>query len=136
MIAGQVVAACMMIAAQTYTVPPAVLVGIMEVEGGKVGQAVRNTNGTYDLGPMQINTIWIPELAEKWRVSQPHAKKMVRDDPCVNIHVAAWILRQRIDYTGNLTKGIAGYHSFTPRHGHPYARKVIAAMRRMDLIED
>ncbi len=136
MITGQIIATCMMMAAQTYTVPPAVLVGIMKVEGGKVGQAVANKNGTHDLGIMQINTIWVPELADKWKVSKPHAQKMIRDDPCINIHVAAWILRQRIDYTGNLTKGIAGYHSFTPRFGNPYALKVIAAMRRMDLIQD
>ena len=61
----KLLAACLMLAAQTYSVPPAVLVGIHQVEGGKVGQAVGpNDNGSYDLGPMQINTIWIPELAQ------------------------------------------------------------------------
>jgi len=43
----KVIAACLMLAAQTYSVPPAVLVGIYQVEGGKPGQAVENTNGTY-----------------------------------------------------------------------------------------
>ena len=63
MATSTVLAACLMLASQTYSVPPAVLVGIYKVEGGKVGQEVRNTNGSYDLGPMQINTLWIPELA-------------------------------------------------------------------------
>ncbi len=132
---SQIFATCLMMAAQTYSVPPAVLVGIMEVEGGKAGQAVGNTNGTYDLGPMQINTIWLPELARHWDVNVNHAKELVRDDVCVNVHVAAWILRQRINESGNLTLGIAHYHSRTPRHGHPYAKRVISAMKRLNLIE-
>ena len=133
----QVFAACLMMAAQTYSVPPAVLVGIMDVEGGRVGQAVGpNSNGTYDLGPMQINTIWLPELARHWDVSVDYAKEIVRDDACVNIHVAAWILRQKVNQSGNLTLGIAHYHSRTTRYGHPYARRVIAAMKRLDLIEE
>lgn len=133
---NQVVAACLMMAAETYSVPPAVLAGIMEVEGGRVGQSVGpNTNGTYDLGPMQINTIWLPELARHWGVSENSAKKLVRDDPCVNLHVAAWILRQRINDSGNLTLGIAHYHSRTPRFGHKYARKVIGAMKRLNLVQ-
>jgi len=32
---SKVIAACLMLAAQTYSVPPAVLVGIYQVEGGK-----------------------------------------------------------------------------------------------------
>jgi soluble lytic murein transglycosylase-like protein len=130
-------AACLMLAAQTYNVPPAVMMGILQVEGGKVGQAVGpNQNGSYDLGPMQINTLWIPKLARYWKVSDRTATQMVRDDPCVNVTVAAWILRQRLNESGNLTLAIAHYHSKTPRFGYVYARKVIGAMRRMDLIQD
>ena len=130
-------AACLMLAAQTYNVPPAVMVGIMHVEGGKVGQSVGpNVNGTYDLGPMQINTMWLPKLAAYWRVPHQTALQMVRDDPCVNVTVATWILRQRLNESGNLTLAIAHYHSKTPRFGYVYARKVIGAMRRMDLIQD
>ena len=66
MAASKILAACMMLAAQTYSVPPAILVGIYKAEGGQVGQEVRNTNGSYDLGPMQINTVWMPELAGRW----------------------------------------------------------------------
>ena len=132
-----VLASCVLMAAQTYSVPPAVMLGIMHVEGGKVGQVVGpNKNGTYDLGPMQINTLWIPKLAQHWRVQHNVAFKMVRDDPCINVSVAAWILRQRLNESGNLTLAIAHYHSKTPQFGHVYARKVIGAMRRMDLIQD
>lgn len=132
-----VLATCLMMAAQTYNVPPAVMLGIMRVEGGRVGQAVGpNQNGTYDLGPMQINTIWVKELAKHWNVSYNTAFTMIKDDPCINVSVAAWILRQRLNESGNLTLAIAHYHSKTPKFGYVYARKVIGAIKKMDLIQD
>ena len=131
----KVLATCLFLAAQNYSVPPAVLVGIYEVEGGKVGLASKNTNGTYDLGPMQINTIWMPELAEHWGVREDVAKKWVRDDACTNMNVAAWILRQHLDETGSLGRAISQYHSRTPYYGARYKKKVVAAMRRKGLIK-
>ncbi len=125
-------AACLMLAAETYQVPPTVLLGILHVEGGRVGQEVGpNTNGTYDLGPMQINTVWLPELARHWQVDEATARRWVRDDGCVNFGVAAWILRGRIDRTGDLVMGIAHYHSATPHIGARYATKVVNAIRRL-----
>lgn len=133
----KVIAACLMLAAQTYSVPPAVLVGIYQVEGGKPGQAVGpNSNGSYDLGPMQINTLWIPELAEKWGVSNNTAMSWVKNDPCTNMGVAAWILRNHMNETNNLSKAIAHYHSRTPRYGYAYKGKVITAMRSKGLLRD
>ena len=126
-----------MLAAQTYSVPPAVLVGIHQVEGGKVGQSVGpNDNGSYDLGPMQINTLWVPLLAEKWGVSEATALRWVRDDPCTNMGVSAWILRTHMNETGSLAKAIAHYHSRTPQYGHPYKGKVVSAMRAKGLLRD
>lgn len=134
MITPQVLAACIFSAAQTYVVPPTVILGILNVEGGRIGQAVRNKNNTYDLGPMQINTIWIPELASFWGVRQSEALKLVRDDACVNIGVGAWILRTKMNQTGSLSKGIAYYHSATPKLGHNYKKKVLNAMERYRLV--
>ncbi len=129
-------AACLVMASQTHSVPAAVLIGIMRVEGGHVGQAVPNTNGTYDLGPMQVNTSWLPELARRWNVDEKTAYHWVRDDGCVNVEVAAWILKRNINKTGYLIGGISNYHSATPVLGTDYARKVVAVMRRFGLIRD
>lgn len=132
---GKILAACLFLAAQTYSIPPAVLVGIYQVEHGRVGQEVGpNANGTYDLGPMQINTLWLPDLAENWGVSTATAKRWVRDDPCTNVGVAAWILRNHLDETQDLSTAISHYHSRTDRYGHVYRRKVIASMSSHDLI--
>lgn len=127
-------AACLMLAAQTYQVPPQVLVGILHAEGGRIGQQVSNTNGTYDLGPMQINSIWIPELAKNWKVSKQTAWVWLRDDGCTNVNVAAWILRQHLSQTGSLAKAVANYHSKTPSKGGPYKRRVVEIMRKKGLL--
>ena len=132
---GALFATCLVIAAQNYTVPPGVMLGIMQVEGGRIGQEVANTNGTYDLGPLQINTLWLPELAKKWRMDQSRIRVLLRDDVCVNIAVSAWILRQKINHTGSLWGGIAGYHSLTPALGSRYAARVAAVMRRYKLTD-
>jgi len=134
MITPQALAVCIFAAAQTYVVPPSVILGILNVEGGRIGQAVRNTNNTYDLGPMQINTIWLPQLASYWGVSQSRALQEVRDDACINIGVGAWILRQEMNKTGSLYEGIANYHSATPWLGHSYQKKVLTAMQRYRLV--
>lgn len=131
---AKIIGACLLLASQTYKVPPAVMIGIMHVEGGRVGQQVRNSNGSYDLGPMQVNTIWLPQLASLWKVDQMTAQQWVRDNGCVNVYVAAWILRQQIDKTSGLYSGIARYHSATPWRGFEYANKVISIMQKKGLV--
>ena len=133
---SKVLAACLMMASQTYSVPPAVMVGIMPVEGGRVGQQVLNTNGSYDLGPMQINTLWVPKLASYWGVNEATAKRWIRDDPCTNMGVSAWILRRHMNETGSLSKAIAYYHSRTPSLGYSYKNRVVSAMRKNGLIRN
>ncbi|HHK74944.1 MAG TPA: transglycosylase [Rhizobiales bacterium] len=135
MAASKVLAACLMLASHTYSVPPAVLVGIYKAEGGAIGQEVRNTNGSYDLGPMQINTIWMPDLANRWGVNKKTAHKWVRDDACTNVGVAAWILRGHLDETGSLSQAIGNYHSRTPHHNKRYKRRVMTIMKDSGLIK-
>lgn len=131
----KLLAACIFLAAHTYSVPPAILVGIYQVESGKLGQEVGpNNNGSYDLGPMQINTAWLPELAGEWGVNTKTARRWVRDDACTNIGVAAWILRRHMNETGSLSNAIAHYHSRTPRYGLDYKRKVISSMSKHGLL--
>lgn len=132
---NQVFAACLMVAAQNYQVPPAVLYGIHAVEGGKVGQRVGNTNGSYDLGPMQINTLWVPVLSKHWGISESRTYRLIKDDACTNVNVAAWILRNNLDETKSLGRAIAYYNSRTPSIGYRYKKKVIAAMRKNGLIK-
>lgn len=43
---------CITAAAHVYRLPPAVLVILLNVEGGALGRISANTNGTVDIGPM------------------------------------------------------------------------------------
>ena len=56
-------AACVLDAARAGGLPAAALFGILATEGGKTGEALRNTNGTWDMGPFQINTVHVDTLA-------------------------------------------------------------------------
>ena len=136
MAAGKILAACMILASQTYGVPPAALVGIYKAEGGKIGQEVKNTNDSYDLGPMQINTLWIPELADMWGVTHQTAHRWVRDDACTNVGVSAWILKSHLDETKSISQAIAHYHSRTPKHGDRYKAKVIEILHENGLVKE
>ena len=133
-VSAKMIASCLLLAAQTYNVPPAAMIGIMHVEGGHVGQQVLNTNGSHDLGPMQVNTLWLPQLARLWSVDVSTARIWVRDNGCVNVYVAAWILRQKIDEVAGLYSGIARYHSGTGWRGEIYADRVVAVMERKGLV--
>ena len=126
---GPILATCLLLAAQTYSVPPEIMFGIYKVEAGQVGQMVGpNKNGGYDLGPMQINTLWIPELARIWGVDQRTAAKWVGGDECTNAGVAAWIIRRNYDETGDMGKAISYYHSRTPHLGEAYKKRVVTKM--------
>jgi hypothetical protein len=48
---------CVADAAREHDVPLAALMGILAAEGGTVGIAVRNANGSFDLGPMQVRCV-------------------------------------------------------------------------------
>ncbi len=117
---------CINQAAVTYYVPAQVIISVLGVEGGKVGMASPNTNGTYDYGPMQINSIWLPKIAR-----YGYTKEQVQYDPCINVMVGTWILSNNIADTlaasssGGYWQGVAGYHSRTPSLNATYQNKVL-----------
>lgn len=128
MLSCKILAQCLMMASLDCQVPVDALLAIMEVEGGRAGLEVKNTNGTHDLGLMQINTCWLPDLARAWSMPPSRVHLMVRDNDCLNIAVAARILKIKIqEARGDLLQGIARYNHANPRYGRPYLRKVIRA---------
>ncbi|KND56790.1 Hpa2 protein [Candidatus Paraburkholderia schumanniana] len=78
----------------------------------------RNTNGSIDVGELQINSIHFPELAA-YGVSPSSLQ-----DQCVNIYVAAWQLKQKMVKYGNTWAAIGSYHSKTPRYRDQYATAI------------
>lgn len=116
----QVSYSCMYAAASRYQVPLALLYAIHATEGGKVGSRVPNTDGSYDLGPMQINTWWLPRLS-RYGVQQ----QGLINDGCLNVQVSAWILSWAFhDARGDFWRAVGYYHSRNPKHYIPYSWRV------------
>lgn len=111
---------CIHQAAQTYQVPAVLLISILKTENGRVGMASPNKNGTVDLGPMQINSSWLPKLA-----SYGYSQADIQFDACKNIAIGAWILNQDLSNSLSTATGIGYYHSHTPYLNENYAKKVI-----------
>lgn len=119
------VRACVEKAAQAFEVEPIVIWTLLDVESGTVGKVSRNTNGTVDIGPMQINSIHLPRL-EKLGVTL----EQLRDNLCTNINVGTWIFKQEYARTKNVAQAVASYHSRTPRHQARYLGLAVAALER------
>ena len=123
---------CITAAAEIHHLPPAVLVILLDVEGGALGRVTRNANGTVDIGPMQVNQIWLPRIAAHWRASEAAARTALRDDFCANLEGGAWILRQAIDEAhGDFWAGVGLYHSHDPGYRSAYLRKVLKQALRL-----
>lgn len=121
---------CLSLAAANSRLPPAIIVSILAVEGGKVGTASPNEDGSSDFGPGQINSIWVPEVARTVGIDPVEAQRRLQWDECFNIRVTAAILRREIDLAGgDFWTGVAHYHSHEPREGQSYMVKVIEAAR-------
>ena len=134
-ITAQRLAACVLMAANTYHVPAPVLIGIMHVQGGHIGEDIEVKDGSHELGPLLINSKILPVLVKAWGVSKPIATNWLRDDACVNVHVGAYILRDKSEEAGSLYGGIALFHSQNKKDGEAFAEKVIKVMDEKGLIK-
>ena len=107
--------ACMLATAQFYALPPRVLPAIQAVEGGRPGLVHANTDGSADLGLMQINTLWVPLVAEVVGGDAAATRSRLTRDPCFSIAAAGAILRAYLRETGgDVMRAIGNYHSHTP----------------------
>jgi soluble lytic murein transglycosylase-like protein len=89
---------------------------------GDAAAVNRNANGSIDVGQLQINSIHFPDLA---RQGIPHR---ALTDPCVNVYVAAWLMKQKMVKYGNTWRAIGAYHSESPKHRDAYARDIQAIL--------
>ena len=117
---------CVLDAARVSGMPAAALFAILATEGGKIGEALSNKNGTWDLGAFQINSVHLKDLA-----AMGISARAVLCDGRANAHVAAWLLRKEYRRTGNLWQAIGAYHSRTPHRRDAYIRRVKSNLKRL-----
>jgi len=124
--------ACMALTAAFYHLPPRVLPSIQHVEGGQVGTVHVNTDGSEDLGVMQVNTRWIPHIARVARMSEADTRTRLINDSCFNIAAGGLILRTYMNEDHqSLMRAVGDYHSHTPARNLTYRVLVIGAALKM-----
>lgn len=112
---------CSIVAAVKYEVPANIVLAVAEKEGGKPGQWVKNTNGSYDVGPMQFNTAYLRHL-EPYGITAGD----VEQAGCYPYELAAWRLRHHIlNDIGDLWTRVANYHSRTPTRNTHYRSSIM-----------
>lgn len=115
---------CALAAARRYHVHERLFLAVLATEGGRVGQVVHNRNGSYDMGPAQINSIHLPELA-RLGIS----REQVINDGCLNLQIGAWLLARALDgqspsNPGEFWRRVGNYNSATPAPNVTYQAKV------------
>lgn len=99
---------CFLNAAKKYNIPVELLIAIASIESNYNPDVINyNSNGTYDIGIMQINSNWFNKLQQRYKISQTELK-----NPCQNIMVGAWILSQNINKYGFTWTAIQKYNGY------------------------
>ncbi len=126
----EVVSQCVGFVSDYFNIPDIAIKAIMEVEGGKMCTLSKNSNGSYDMGIMQINTIHYPSIVEQY----PSLKiEDIACKPCLNITLGAWILSKRIKEADDLWKGVGNYHSKTPKYHKKYLEKIEKSVKNLTM---
>jgi soluble lytic murein transglycosylase-like protein len=117
-------------AARYQKVNPLILRAIAWQESHNRPDAVnRNANGSTDYGVMQINSVHLPTLS-KYGISQSTLM-----EPCKNVYIAAWHLRQKMNKYGNTWAAVGAYHSESPPLRDRYAQDIAAILRQWNLLK-
>ena len=115
---------CLDDAAVYHGVDSTLLHAIAKHESGMNPRAVnRNTNGTEDLGLMQINSSWLPKLE---RTGVTRARLF---DACVNAYVGAWILASNFERYGHTWDAVGAYNASSPDKQIRYATQIYNVLR-------
>ncbi|WP_233272975.1 lytic transglycosylase domain-containing protein [Paraburkholderia acidisoli] len=119
---GAAQADCIDDAAAFHHVNVGLMRAIAQVESGTRTNVINpNTDGSFDIGLMQINSSWLP------RLSQEGITKQSLFDPCTNAYVGAWILSENIRQFGPTWIAIGAYNASSPDKRLAYAHKVYDA---------
>ncbi|MGC8213229.1 lytic transglycosylase domain-containing protein [Ralstonia pseudosolanacearum] len=112
---------CLDDAAIYYRLDPNLVRAIAWHESGMRPLAInRNSNGSVDVGLMQINSTWFPTLARAG-IAPEHLW-----NACVNAYVGAWILSSNIARIGPNWKAVGAYNATSPEKQLRYANQIYA----------
>ena len=121
--------------ADYYQVPIEIVAAVRQQESGSRGQSVGrvgpNSNGSYDLGAMHINTWWLDQQTnrnylQQWGITEHE----LLENECTNIAVGTWILYENITRFGEWEAALAAYNAGNPTLpvGQRYASQVLSIL--------
>ncbi len=97
-------------AGKRYGVSPKLLRAVARVESGFRADAINRSHeartGSYDIGLMQVNSRWLPQLA-RYGIDE----MALRAEPCTNVHVGAWILSSLFARLGPGWDAVGAYNA-------------------------
>ena len=79
--------------------------GLRDQEAGWIGAEILNKDGSHDLGPLQINSWWVPRIAALLSRREGDIRRWLRFDPCFNAEAARWIFLDALKMSGQLLEG-------------------------------
>lgn len=108
LLSNNAMAFCFDEAGKRYNVNPKLLESIAIVESSLNPKAMNysNSNGTYDIGLMQINSTWLKKLAE-FNISESD----LINNPCTSVNVGAWILSTNFAINGYNKNSLGAYNA-------------------------
>ncbi len=105
-----------------FGIEPSLLARIATIESSMNPNAIgKNTNGTVDIGLMQINSMHLKSLAKVGVTAQS------LKDPEVNIYVAALLLSSHIKRRGYNLQAIGCYHSGNAVYKNQWLKRLAMA---------
>jgi soluble lytic murein transglycosylase-like protein len=118
-----VIAFCFDEAAREHGINADLLRSIARIESNNNPSAVnRNSNGSSDLGIMQINSSWIKPMGL-------NNQELIKN-PCYNVKTAAKILKKCMDKHGYTWEAIGCYNAVNPYSRVKYSWRVFGELNR------
>jgi soluble lytic murein transglycosylase-like protein len=104
-------ASCWEDAGARYGISPHLLYAIAKTESGLRPAAAnlshRGRTKSYDIGLMQINSRWVPQLSRGFGISEA----ALYGEPCTNVMVGAWILASLFQRHGITWDSVGAYNT-------------------------
>jgi len=122
------VGVCIRRAAQGHPWLEKTLWGLHDQEAGWIGAEVRNSDGSHDLGPLQVNSWWVRRVSQLVGRPPVQVRYWLIHDACFNVDVARWIFLSGLGTTGDYWRAIGTYHSPIGWRQRRYARLVASKL--------
>lgn len=116
---------CLDDAARFHRVSVVLVRAIAQQESGMRANAVNtNSDGTEDIGLMQINSSWLPKL-RRYGITRE-----ALFNGCVNGYVGTWILASNIKQFGLTWKAVGAYNAVSANKQLVYANNIYRRIQR------